>query len=125
IVFASLLLTAGALGDKFGRKGALTVGLVLFGAFSGLASLANSPQMLIAARGLMGIGAAFIFPTTLSILTNTFTGHERARAIGVWAGVSGIGVALGSMLGGLLVELLYWDAVILVVVSLCALTTHR
>jgi len=79
IVFASLLLTAGALGDKFGRKGALSIGLLLFGGFSGLASLANSPEMLIAARGLMGIGAAFIFPTTLSILTNTFTGRERGR----------------------------------------------
>src|SRR5258708_894710 len=66
IVFASLLLTAGALGDKFGRKGALTIGLVLFGGFSGLAAFATSPEMLIVTRGLMGIGAAFIFPTTLS-----------------------------------------------------------
>jgi EmrB/QacA subfamily drug resistance transporter len=115
LVFAGLLLTAGSLGDRFGRKRALTFGLVLFGIFSALASQATSPTMLMVFRGLMGIGGAFIFPTTLSILTNTFREpRERAKAIGIWAGVSGIGVVIGPLGGGLLLEHYSWGSVFLV-----------
>ena len=95
IVFACLLLTAGALGDRFGRRRSLLLGLALFGAFSALASLADTPFQLIVTRGLMGIGGAFIFPTTLSILTNVFDQpRERSQAIGIWAGVSGVGIQI-------------------------------
>jgi EmrB/QacA subfamily drug resistance transporter len=122
IVFACLLLTAGSLGDRYGRKYALRFGLIWFGTFSAFASLASSPGMLIVTRGLMGLGAAFIYPTTLSIITNTFhVPSERARAIGVWAGVAGVGIALGPLLGGFLVENFGWPAVFLINVPVCTI----
>jgi len=121
LVFASLLLTMGALGDRFGRKKLLHLGVLLFGLFSTVASLQTSAEGLIAARALMGIGGAMIYPTTLSILTNVFREPaERAKAIGIWAGVAGLGVAAGPLGGGLLLEHFAWGSVFLVNVPLCA-----
>jgi EmrB/QacA subfamily drug resistance transporter len=115
LVFAGLLLTAGSLGDRFGRKGALTAGLVVFGAGSAAAAFAGGVGSLVAARAVMGIGAALIMPATLSILTNVFTdARERALAIGLWSGVAGIAVALGPVAGGFLLEHFWWGSVFIV-----------
>jgi EmrB/QacA subfamily drug resistance transporter len=115
LVFAGLLLTAGALGDRYGRKGALTTGLVVFGLSSAGAAFATDVGSLIAARAVMGIGAALIMPATLSILTNVFTdARERAIAIGLWAGVAGVAIALGPVAGGFLLEHFWWGSVFIV-----------
>ena len=114
LVFAGVLLTAGSLGDRFGRKRALTFGLLVFGLGSLGSALASSPELLIAMRGLMGVGGAFIMPSTLSILTATFPAHERGKAIGIWAGVSGIGIAIGPVAGGWLIEHADWSWIFLV-----------
>ncbi len=113
LVFAGLLLTCGALGDRFGRKGALVVGLVIFGVASALSTLATSPAHLIVARATMGAGAALVMPATLSILTNVFPPRERGRAIAIWAGLSGAGAAIGPVAGGWLLEHFWWGSVFL------------
>jgi EmrB/QacA subfamily drug resistance transporter len=114
LVFAGLLLTAGALGDRFGRRGALQVGLVVFGLGSLASAFATSADQLIATRAFMGIGGAFIMPATLSIITNVFPPGERGRAIGVWAGTAGLAGVLGPTTGGFLLEHFYWGSVFLV-----------
>ena len=120
LVFAGLLLTMGALGDRYGRKLALTLGLIVFGLGSVAAAFAGSANALIAARAVMGIGGALIMPSTLSIITNVFTGPERGRAIAAWAAVAGLGIILGPVLGGWLLENYWWGSVFLINVFVVA-----
>jgi EmrB/QacA subfamily drug resistance transporter len=108
LVYAGLLLVAGTLGDRFGRRRALTAGLTVFAVGSVLAAISDSSTALIASRALMGVGAAGIMPTTLSILTNMFPEDERPKAIAIWAAVAGMGVAIGPISGGWMIEHLDW-----------------
>jgi EmrB/QacA subfamily drug resistance transporter len=128
LVFAGLLLTAGSLGDRFGRRRALTVGLLIFGAGSVASAVAGSAEQLILTRALMGVGGALIMPATLSIISNVFTvPAERGRAIAVWAGFSAMGIAIGPLSGGWLLEHFWWGSVFMVNIPivLLALTGGR
>jgi EmrB/QacA subfamily drug resistance transporter len=121
VVFAGLLLVLGSLGDRVGRKWVLLVGELVFGLGSAGSALSTSPDQLIAARAFMGIGAAAIMPSTLSILINVFTeADERARAIGIWSGTTGLGVAVGPVLGGWLLAHFWWGSVFFINVPICA-----
>jgi len=121
LVFAALILAAGSLSDRVGRKGVLLVGLGVFAAGSLAGALADSPGQLIAARAVMGVGAAGIFPSTLSLIANVFTERgERARAIGLWGATTGVGIAAGPIVGGWLLEHYWWGSVFLFMVPVAA-----
>jgi EmrB/QacA subfamily drug resistance transporter len=122
LMFAAVVLAAGNLGDRVGRKGVLLAGLGVFGAASLAGGLGSSPGELIAARAVMGLGAALIFPATLSLLTNVFTERrERARAIGLWGASTGVGIAVGPIVGGWLLEHFSWASVFIALVPIAAL----
>jgi EmrB/QacA subfamily drug resistance transporter len=122
LVFAALLLAAGSLSDRIGRKGMLLAGLVVFGLSSVAGGLMSSPGQLIVARGFMGIGAAMIFPATLSLISNVFTERgERARAIGLWGATAGAAIALGPIVGGWLLEQFSWASIFFAMAPVAAL----
>jgi len=113
LLFSGLVVTGGALGDRFGRRRGLIVGLVIFGLASTLGAFATEPFHLIVARAFMGVGAALIMPGTLSIITTVFPPEQRERAIGIWAGVGGLGFIIGPPIGGLLLHEFWWGSVML------------
>jgi EmrB/QacA subfamily drug resistance transporter len=120
LVFAGLLLVFGVLGDRFGRKRALQAGIAIFGLASLGALVADSADQVIAVRAAMGVGAALIMPATLSVIANLFTGKERGRAIAIWAALAAVGIGLGPLTGGLLLEWLDWSSVFMVNVPFAA-----
>jgi EmrB/QacA subfamily drug resistance transporter len=113
IVFAGLLLTMGSLGDRFGRKRALQIGLLVFAGASLLGAYSGSASQLIAARALMGVGGALIMPSTLSVITEVFPRGERVKAIGIWTGIASLGIPLGPIVGGWLLEHFWWGSAFL------------
>jgi EmrB/QacA subfamily drug resistance transporter len=122
LVFAGFVLVAATVADRVGRKGALLTGLGIIGVFSVLAAFATTPGQLVAYRAVLGLGAAFVFPTSLSILVNIFTDPVlRGRAIAVWGAVAGASAAAGPILGGLLLQVFPWGSIFLVNVVIVAL----
>src|ERR1700741_4378184 len=121
LVFAALLLTSGSLSDRFGRKGMLLAGLAVVGAASLAGGFTTSAAQLIAARAVMGLGAAMTFPATLSLITNVFTERkERARAIGLWGAIAGVAIAMGPIVGGWLLEHYSWAAIFIAMAPVAA-----
>jgi EmrB/QacA subfamily drug resistance transporter len=118
LVLAGLLLLCGSIGDRYGRRRVMTLGLIAFGAAAIGASRSTSIGELVAMRSFQGLGAALILPTTLSIITNVFPRRERARAIAVWTAIGGVGIGCGPVLGGYLVDSGSWQAVFLLFVPL-------
>jgi MFS transporter, DHA2 family, multidrug resistance protein len=122
LVFAGLLLVAGALGDRFGRKGALLIGLAVFGLGAVVSGFAGSAEVVIVGRAIQGAGAAFVMPATLSLLTAVFPPHERGKAIGTWVAFAGAGGALGPIVSGALLERFWWGSAFLFNVPVVAVT---
>src|SRR5438874_11257980 len=121
LVFAGLLFTTSSLGDRFGRKGVMQTGLVLFGLATGYAAFgAHTAGALIGARAVMGLAGAMIMPSTLSILINVFPVSERPKAIAVWSGIAGGGAALGMILNGFVLEHFSWHSVFVLNLPLAA-----
>src|ERR1700759_2670428 len=122
LLFAASVLAAGSLSDRFGRKGMLLAGLTVFGLARLAGGLADSPGALIAARSVMGVGAAMVFPSTLSLITNLFTERrERARAIGLWGAVTGVAIAFGPIVGGWLLQLFDWRSIFFAMAPVAAI----
>src|SRR5690348_429094 len=120
LVFAALLLPAGAFGDRYGRRLALIAGLSIFGAGSAVAMTAHSATELIVLRAVLGLGAALVMPATLSTITGTFASEQRTRAVSVWAAVAGGSAVLGLLVSGLVLEVWSWPSVFALNVILAA-----
>jgi EmrB/QacA subfamily drug resistance transporter len=121
MVFGAFMLTTGSLGDRIGRAKLLKAGITVFGIASLGAFFTHNPNLLIVWRIIQGAGAALLVPATLAIITNLFPKEERAKAIGVWAGIQGIGIALGPIVGGLLVQNFNWNSIFLINVPVAAI----
>jgi EmrB/QacA subfamily drug resistance transporter len=123
LAFAGLLLAGGGIGDRFGRKGTMQIGLVFFGIFSAAAAWSHTTGALISTRALMGVAAAFVFPASLAILTSVFPDpSERQKALGIWGATSGIAVAFGPIVGGALLKHFWYGSIFLVNVPIVIVT---
>ncbi len=114
LILAALLLPAGALGDRFGRRRALIAGTAIFGVASALSATVGSATPLIGLRAVTGLGAALLMPGTLSTITSVFPPEERAKAVGIWAGFAGAGGTLGILVSGALLEQFWWGSIFIV-----------